>query len=361
MRRLIALTLTVACVLTAPAFADPANQVRVRDWRPMSVAIRGNSLVYGISTVNAMRGGYTVYQTDTFRIPIRGTVPSAIGRRVQGVLMRTSAGAGTAGPLVTDAQGRHLIVATGANFTPQVIACCTDAGLPTPVEVSGAPGAPVTLAATLEWPNARMLTVGDGDLTLVSYGLHMASPYPTTGRLGRRLGSPPRRRLAAIAPGAVAWVDATSGDVRVMSIPTPLDGAPADVVTIHPQDEVRRLAVSATTVALVRGTGDTGYQLVRYDAPAWTPTVVWRGARLPDAMVLDGQALVLGIGTRIVHHTPAGGLITAVRVATKAAALATDGTRVVVVERIRLRGRKFTSMRVWPLATPATTARGAAR
>lgn len=362
MRRIVALVLAVALGTSVPAAADPPNQLRVRDWRPMSIAIRGNSLVYGISTVNAMPGGYIVHQTDTFRIAIRGTRPAAIGSRVQGVLLRTSAGAATAGPLVTDPVGRHLIVATGANFSPQVIACCTDAGLPTPVEVSGAPDAPITVAATLEWPTARMLSVADGNLTLVSYGLHMDSPYPTTDRMTRPLGAAPPRRLAAIAPGALAWVEASSGDVRVMTTPTAVDGAPVDRTTIHPDGDVRRLMVAANTLALVRGNATAGFELVRYDAPTWAPTVVWRGTRMPDAVVLDGETLVMGIGTRIVQHTPIGGRVTAVRVASKAAALATDGRRVVVVERIRVRGRKFTTMRVWPLITPAApTARGAAR
>ncbi len=274
-------------------------------------------------------GGYTIFRTDTFRLGLKGNRLN--GRVIPDIVYRTSAGRTTGGPIFGDATGRYIIIATGSGTPPQPVFCCTRTPRDIPLEPDGRPDAPVTIAAALEGPLARyVLRNRDGTHTLVSYTVSDAPGQPLFQRVTRPLPDD-NPSLIALAPGIIASVDAATGrTIRLSTISGVYDVFGGTVLA--PQSgEITRLFVTRTmVVALVRT--DTGYKLVRHDAPTWTPQVIWRGGRAPGLVAAGDRTVVFTNGSVVTQSVP-GRIRNVLRLRGKLVALATDGRRVAVAER----------------------------
>ena len=320
--------------LGVAAVADGAPSERiVKGWNPMSVTFAGKKLAFATSEAAVIRpGGYVVHRTDTFSVNLAGARFS--GRNVEGIVLRTSAGRTTAGPLTGDAAGHHLLTATGSGFTPQLIFCCSPnpllKDLPVPVEAGGRIDGPVTIAATIDGPLVRYVRANAGTYDLVSYAIDN-SPLP--GRTITPLTGDIGGNLAGIAPGIVAWVDrsvppslhlaGTSQD-QPAAVPGPVIALPGQVLRLHVSDHA-----VATLVRLDSG----GVELIRYDPPTWTPTVVWTGTTTPALTALGDRTLAIVDGGVLQQQVIGGTRRNIYKLRGKAVALSTDGTRIAVVER----------------------------
>jgi len=342
MRRSIALTaIALAAAGAGAPLAAAAVEQRVPGWPRMALAMSGPTVVY--STAGATHipanGGYNVYRTATFTVRMN-RVGLVKGTRKDGVVLRTSAGTTTGGGLSGDATGRYVLLATGSGFSPQVIFCCRTNLKDYPVEASGRPGAPVTLTAALQGPVVRYVTAApDGTTQLATRYVKDGPGEPFTRLDVRPLGARPIQNLIASAPGTVAWVDqAAPGEVRLAVTP-PGDPTPVAQPAIPVPGSVLRVLVTERMVAvLVQVFGE--YQLVRYDVPEWKATIVWRGIDPPGPVAAGDRTIAIATGGVVRQHVPGQTLRTVFRLRGKAAAVATDGTRIAVLERIRTRTRR---------------------
>jgi hypothetical protein len=327
-----------ALIVATPALAAPSER-RIRDWPRMSIGLSGNNVAYATSTATtiALGGRYTIFRTDTYRLPLAGA--RLTGARIDGMVLRTSAGRTTAGPIFGDRTGRFGIVATGQNFPPQVVFCCLADKRDLPVEADGRAGGPVTVAAALDGPLLRyILRDPAGGHRLVSYTVSEEPGQPFTQRVSRPIDAQPSGSLIAMAPGIIAWVDRrNTAEVRLATTPSGQFEAFGDL-TIPQSGTVVRLHVTRTmVVTLVRRS--SGYQLIRFDAPSWTPTVVWSGSKPPPYTAAGDRTVALVNGAVVQQHVPGRARRTVLRLRGTIAALATDGRRIAVLERLRTRAR----------------------
>ena len=288
-------------------------------------------MVLATSTAPVIRpGGFTVFRTDTVRLVLNGD--RLTGRSVEDIILRTSAGRTSAGPIAGDSTGRYVIIATGANFPPQVVFCCTSEPRDLPLEADGRVNGPRAVAATLDGPVARyVMRTADGTHTLVSYTVSDRPGQPFTQRLAGPLsGDAPS--LVAMAPGIVATVDAATG--RTIHLRTTSPGAyelfGGQILPPQPGVITRLHLTRSMAVALVRTAA--GFELVRHDAPTWQRTVIWRGTRAPELSAVGDRTVVFTTGV-VVRQSVPGRTRELVRLRGKLVALATDGRRVAVAER----------------------------
>lgn len=307
------------------------SQRLIGGWPTVSLGLSGKNVVLATSTAPVIRpGGFTVFRTDTVRLPLAGD--RLTGRSVEDIILRTSAGRTTAGPIFGDTTGRYVIIATGTGMPPQVVFCCTSEPRDLPLEADGRVSGSRAIAATLDGPVARyVLRNPNGTHTVVSFTVSDRPGQPFTLRLAGPLsGDAPS--LVAMAPGIVATVDARTR--RTIHLRTTSQGAYElfDGQVLAPQQgEVTRLHVTrAMAVALVRT--DDGFELVRHDAPTWRRTVIWRGARAPELSAAGDRTVAFSIGG-VVRQSVPGRTRELLRVRGKLVALATDGRRIAVAER----------------------------
>jgi hypothetical protein len=300
----------------------------------MSIGLSGNNVAYATSTATtiALGGRYTIYRTDTYRLPLAGN--RFTGVRVDGVVLRTSAGRTTAGPIFGDDTGRYGIVATGQGFPPQVVFCCLADKRDLPVEADGRVGGSITVAATLDGPLLRyVLRDPGGGHRLVSFTVSEVPGQPFTQRVSRPLDAQPARGLIAMAPGIVAWVDRRDPtEVRVASTPFGQFDARGGVAIPQGGAVVRLHVTPRMIVTLIRR--GAGYQLIRFDGAAWTPTVVWSGRTPPAYTAAGDRTVALVLGGAVQQHVPRRGRRTVLRLRGAPAALATDGRRIALLERL---------------------------
>lgn len=351
----IALAGLATIAVAVPAIAAPSER-RVRDWPRMSIGFSGNSIAYATSTSTtiALGGRYTIHRTDTYRLPLAGA--RLTGARVDGMVLRTSAGRTTAGPIFGDDTGRYGIMATGQGFPPQVVFCCLTDKRDLPVEADGRVGGSIAVAAALDGPLLRyVLRDPDGAHRLVSYTVSEAPGQPFTQRISRPLDAQPSGNLIAMAPGIIAWVDRRgTAEVRVATTPSGQFAAYRGL-TIPVSGTVLRLHVTRSMVVTLVRRGSV-FQLVRYDGPAWTPTVVWSGAKAPAFTAAGDRTVALVNGGVVQQQVPGRARRTVVRLRGTPAAIATDGRRIAVLERrsTRSRGRvvRRTAIVVVPVVGP---------
>ena len=336
----IALAGLATIAVAVPALAAPSER-RVRDWPRMSIGFSGNNLAYATSTATtiSLGGRYTIHRTDTYRLPLAGA--RFTGARIDGMVLRTSAGRTTAGPIFGDDTGRYGIMATGQGFPPQVVFCCLADKRDLPVEADGRVGGSIAVAATLDGPLLRYVLRDPGPgggHRLVSYTVSEAPGQPFTQRISRPLDAQPSGSLIAMAPGIIAWVDRRNpAEVWVATTPSGGFDAFGGLAIPQPGTVLRLLVTRRMVVTLVRRGGVI--QLIRFDGPAWTPTVVWSGAKAP-AFTAAGDRTVALVNGRVVQQQVAGrARRTVLRLRGTPAALATDGRRVAVLERVSTRSR----------------------
>ncbi len=339
MRRSVALAaIAVAAAGAGAPLASGAREHRLPGWPRMALAMSGANVVYSTSGATRIAaGGYTIYRSDTFTLRMNRTgLRSA--RRQPGIVLRTSAGPTTAGQLSGDATGRYVLVATGKGFAPQVVFCCRRNLKDYPVEASGRAGAPVTLTAALQGPVVRYVVANaDGTVDLATRYVKDGPGF--TSRDVRPFTASPIGNLISSAPGIVGWVDRTApGEVR-LAVTLPGDPEPYPQPAIPVPGSVKRIVVTPyVVVALVRV--GRQYRLIRYDVPDWHPTVVWRGITRPGPIAAGDRTIVIATGSVVRQHVPGQTLRTVFRLRGRAVALATDGTRVAVLERLRTRTRR---------------------
>ena len=347
-----------ALLVTAPALAAPSER-RIRDWPRMSIGLSGNSVAYATSTATtiAVAGGYTIFRTDTYRLPLAGT--RLTGARIDGMVLRTSAGRTTAGPIFGDTTGRYVIVATGQNFPPQVVFCCLADKRDLPVEADGRVGGAVTVAAALDGPLVRyILRDPAGGHRLVSYTVSEAPGQPFTQRVSRPIDAEPSGNLIAMAPGIVGWVDRrNTAEVRLATTPSGQFDAFGGLTIPQPGTVVRLHVTRSMVVTLVRTAN--GFQLIRFDAPTWTPTAIWSGAKPPAFTAAGDRTVALVNGAVVQQQVPGRARRTVFRLRGTVAALTTDGRRIVVLERLRTRVRKRTVHQTAIVVVPVVAPPGA--
>jgi hypothetical protein len=171
----------------------------------------------------------------------------------------------------------------------------------------------------------------DGTYTFVSYTVSDAPGQP----LFQRLASPLRGdapSLAAMAPGILATVDkATGRSIRLTTTSSSIYDPVSELILPPQAGVVKRLHVTRSmVVALLRTT--SGFQLVRIDAPLWTPKVIWRGTR-PPALTAAGDRTVIFATDNVVTQSVPGRIRVLMRLRGKIVAIATDGRRVAVANR----------------------------
>lgn len=338
----------------ASAGALPANERRMNGWWPMAVSVSGGYVVTARSTFNTVRpGGYTVYRTDTFRWPVQGVAFTA--RRLDGVILRTSAGRTSGGLLASDAAGQHVLAATGRNFLPQVTYCCLTNDHDTPVQADSRPRGPVTLAVDLQGQVARMIQRDNlGRIHLVDQGVGPDPRNPLGRRSDHIVDAAPVGGLVSLAAGMLAWVDVRGGRLRVAG--APIGDAPVPVADVAAPSGARRVVVTERMVAVAGYDAATRrFTVTRYDAPSWQPAVVWSGAGAPQIAAGD-RTIAIASGRDLVQNVPGSGTRRLARLRSAAAGLATDGVRVVTLERLTVRaGRRTirqTAMRVLAVMGP---------
>jgi hypothetical protein len=101
---------------------------------------------------------------------------------------------------------------------------------------------------------------------------------------------------------------------------------------------VRLLAEPGLVVAVVAGS-DGRFRIIRHDGPAGTPTEVWSDLTPPGAVAIGNRAVAYRAGGQVFLQAPGAPSVPVTRANGNLVALATDGTRVAVLERrSRIRG-----------------------
>jgi hypothetical protein len=306
----------------------------------MSLTLAGNHLAYSKSTSATIRpGGYTIHRTDTFRLRISGL--RLVGRPEEGMVLRTSAGRTTAGPMSGDSAGRYLITATGRNFSPQLVYCCTLARRDEPIQADGRADAPTTLAAAISWPAVRYVVRDPGGgFRLLGFHIAEGPGEPYAQRSAEPLAVDPDASPVAMAPGIIAWADrGAPQSVHLLVASTLGPGFDAGPVLPTAGAVLRLHVTPAAVAALVRT--PSRYELVRWDRPTWAATTVWAGTAAPGPTALGDRTLALVAGGVVQQHVPGTVRRGTYRLRGTGAAVTTDGRRVAVLERRsrRVRGR----------------------
>lgn len=298
-------------------------------------------------------GGFTVFRTDTLRYPTSSGRIARPVRKEEDMIFRTSAGRTSTSVLNGDTTGRYVVVVTGSGFPPQVVFCCTSEPRDLPLEADGRVDAPQAIAATLDGPLARyVLRDRFGAHTLVSYTVSEAEGQPFNAKVARPFQADARSRIA-MAPGIVAV--ATDDTIRLGATSAGSFDVVLNGPVLQADGTVTRLHATRTMIAALVRT-DAGQQLVRYDAPSWTPTVIWRGTSQPPLSAAGDRTVVFTNARGVVTQSVPGRTRELLRLKGKLVALATDGRQVAIAERrtvtIRKRAARKTAIVVATVLQP---------
>lgn len=311
-----------ALVLAGAAGPAGAAAIRLDGWGTISADMGGGALVWSDAAA-AKTKTFTYWRTDTGRAVLSG---SRLGRIDHPVTVRTSAGPAIGAAIRASGAARGLVlVAPGASYAGPVIWCCTTSGTEVVVESDGRGDAPRPIAATLDGTRVRWIGTSPA-------GAVLAAGDPVEGAVrATSVAFPgnPVARTASLARGLVAWADAGGS---VLNLATPTDEGVTDARAIPQGGRVIGVWAAPGVVATAVRAG--GRVRVTWNDPvSGTHRVVWRGSRTPKVAV-GGRAIAIGTGSKVL--TSRGG--TTARAAGDArgpvAAVATDGSRVAVFERI---------------------------
>lgn len=332
----------------------------------MAIAVAGDHVVYARSSANTVKIGlpYTVFRTDTFRIPLSGA--QLAGRPIGGVILRTSAGPTTGGLLVASDEGNHILAATGKNFRPQVTWCCTSLGHDTPVQTDGRKDAPMTLAVGLLGHRTYTL-VRDrvGYIRLIEQDVTANSHQPLGPRRDTVVDMAPIAKFTRIVGDRIIWVDTRDYRIHVATITT---NGTLEHVTSLPNPgpgPLVRLAASPTTIAVItRDIAPGRFQVHRVDIATGDGGLIWQGGSAGHIAVGD-RTVAFAAGRYLYQHTMEGGTIRRAVLRSSAYDLATDGQRIGVIERLSIRRKptkagkrraplRQTAVRIVAVAPPPT-------
>jgi hypothetical protein len=344
------LGLAVGLGVAGSAGAAPRT-VALDGWADQAAAFSGTTLVVTeAATVHVdprvIAGSppgatpFDYYRAETSRVRLNRARTRFTGALETPVSVRTSIAAMGPGILAPGGAGSFVTAPSSDRAAMPVIWCCDPEGVETVVESDGRTDAPVTVAATVDGGRVRFLQARpDGSTVLVGVdpvgpGERRTADVPVRTRAG----------LAALAPGLLAWVDpaapavlarASVGDTGLGAIATTALPGPALRVWAS-----RGLAVVAVSVG-------AGVRLIRVDPATGAASTVWRGPRAPRVSV-GGGAVAAADGRRVLASR-SGPLRAVGRGRGPVAAVAVDGRRVALLERVRARGARVTVVRLRPV------------
>ena len=323
MRRRTALGLAAITGAAALALAGSAQagNVVLDGWGTITADIGGGALVWS-DTAPAKAATFTYWRTDTGRAPSSGS----IGKVTEPVLIRTSAGISNGARVRATGTGRgYVTIAPGAAYAGPVIWCCDSTSTEVVVSSDGRDGAPAPAGAGLDGTRVRWIAAS-------ASGAVLGSASPVEGDLRATSVSIPGNTgpgLASIATGVAAWA---GKGATAISIGIPGDEGVSGMRSVAQGGTVKSVFATPSFVVTVVKNGSRA-KVVRTPVAPGPAHTVWSGSGTP-VVAAGGNAIVIGIGSKV--FSSRGGAKARAAGAAKGvvAALATDGTRIVVFERI---------------------------
>ena len=320
MRRSVLAAGVVAAGAMALAAGSAHGAVTIGGWGQIT-ADMGSGAIAWADAQPAKTKTFTYWRVDAAHARVGGR---GISGDTEPVAVRTSAGPLTgvdirmAGP-----QRAFTLTASGSTFAGPVIWCCTTDDLEVVVSSDSDGAAPHPFGAGMDGARVRWIAGGTGSAVLGS-----ADPVENAERAtSAPIPGNPGPGLASIAQGIAAWADKGGSSVR---IGVPSDTGVSGIREVAQGGTVAQVrAVPGYVVAVVRA---GGWRVTRTDAATGQVAVVWRGSSRPQ-IGAGGRAIAIGAGRAVL--TSRGGAAKKVGDAKgPIAAVATDGARVVVFERV---------------------------
>jgi len=316
--------LAVAGALAAAAGSASAAAT-IGGWGQIT-ADMGSGAIAWADAQPATTKTFTYWRVDAAhaRVTSRG-----ISGETEPVAVRTSAGPFT-GVDIRMAGPRRAFTLSAAStaFTGPVIWCCTTDDLEVVTSSDSDGSAPHPYGAGMDGTRVRWISGGPGGAFLGS-----GDPVENAERVtSAPIPGNPGPGLASVAQGIAAWADTGGTSIR---IGVPSDTGVSGIRQVQQGGRVAQVrAVPGYVVAVVRA---GGWRVTRTDAASGAVTVVWRGSSRPQ-IGAGGRAIAIGAGRAVL--TSRGGAAKKVGDAKgPIAAIATDGSRVAVFERVSRRAK----------------------
>ena len=314
------LALTGAAGLALTGSAQAANIV-LSGWGSITADIGGGALVWS-DTAPAKAATFTYWRTDTGRAAFGGS----IGKAAEPVLIRTSAGISNGARVrATGTDRGYVTIAPGAAYAGPVIWCCDSTSTEVVVSSDGRDGAPVPAGAGLDGTRVRWIAGS-------ASGAVLGSASPVEGDLRATSVSIPGNTgpgLASIATGVAAWADR---DAAAISIGIPGDDGVGGMRSVAQGGTVKSVFATPSFVVTVVKSGNRA-KVVRTHVASGIARTVWSGSGTP-VVGAGGNAIVIGTGSKVFSSRGGATARAAGTAKGVVAALATDGKRIVVFERI---------------------------
>ena len=315
---LLAITGAAGLVLTGSAQA--ANIV-LGGWGSITADIGGGALVWS-DTAPAKTATFTYWRTDTGRAAFSGS----IGKATKPVVIRTSAGSSNGARVrATGTDRGYVTIAPGAAYAGPIIWCCDSESAEVVVSSDGRDGAPAPAGAGLDGTRVRWIASS-------ASGAVLGSASPVEGDLRATSVSIPGNTgpgLASIATGVAAWADRGA---TAISIGIPGDDGVSGLRGVAQGGIVKSVFATPAFVVTVVKSGSRA-KVMRTDVASGTARTVWSGSGTP-VVAAGGNAIVIGSGSKVFSSKGGAKARAAGTAKGIVAALATDGTRIVVFERI---------------------------
>ncbi len=315
---LLAITGAAGLVLTGSAQA--ANIV-LGGWGSITADIGGGALVWS-DTAPAKTATFTYWRTDTGRAAFSGS----IGKATKPVVIRTSAGSSNGARVrATGTDRGYVTIAPGAAYAGPIIWCCDSESAEVVVSSDGRDGAPAPAGAGLDGTRVRWIASS-------ASGAVLGSASPVEGDLRATSVSIPGNTgpgLASIATGVAAWAERGA---TAISIGIPGDDGVSGLRGVAQGGIVKSVFATPAFVMTVVKSGSRA-KVVRTDVTSGTARTVWSGSGTP-VVAAGGNAIVIGSGSKVFSSKGGAKARAAGTAKGIVAALATDGTRIVVFERI---------------------------
>jgi len=314
------LALTGAAGLALTGSAQAANIV-LGGWGSITADIGGGALVWS-DTAPAKTAAFTYWRTDTGRAAFSGS----IGKATKPVVIRTSAGISNGARVrATGTDKGYVTIAPGAAYAGPIIWCCDSESAEVVVSSDGRDGAPAPVGAGLDGTRVRWIASS-------ASGAVLGSASPVDGDLRATSVSIPGNTgpgLASIATGVAAWADRGA---TAISIGIPGDDGVSGMRSVAQGGTVKSVFATPSFVVTVVKSGSRA-KVVRTDVASGTARTVWSGSGTP-VVAAGGAAIVIGTGSKVFLSRGGAKARAAGTAKGIVAALATDGTRIVVFERI---------------------------
>jgi hypothetical protein len=314
------LALTGAAGLALTGSAQAANIV-LGGWGSITADIGGGALVWS-DTAPAKTATFTYWRTDTGRAAFSGS----IGKATKPVVIRTSAGISNGARVrATGTDKGYVTIAPGAAYAGPIIWCCDSESAEVVVSSDGRDGAPAPAGAGLDGTRVRWIASS-------ASGAVLGSASPVEGDLRATSVSIPGNTgpgLASIATGVAAWADRGA---TAISIGIPGDDGVSGLRGVAQGGTVKSVFATPAFVVTVVKSGSRA-KVVRTDVASGTARTVWSGSGTP-VVAAGGNAIVIGTGSKVFSSRGGAKARAAGTAKGVVAALATDGTRIVVFERI---------------------------